>query len=104
MMENFRRFFFLTVMQVFLFPKDFKVSPKPPPFFARAIMMTCHLAAAKRGEQLQKLKVGVEVELVSFSSKGPFLETDRGLLKVECYTPLVSPQTDSITEIFVTEQ
>ena len=67
-------------------------------------MMTCHLAAAKRGEQLQKLKVGVEVELVSFSSKGPFLETDRGLLKVECYTPLVSPQTDSITEIFVTEQ
>jgi len=56
------------------------------------------------GEQLQKLEVGVGVGIVSFSSKGPFLETDRGLLKVECYTPLVSPQTDPITEIFIMEQ
>ena len=56
------------------------------------------------GEQLQKLEVDVSVRMVSFSSKGPFLETDRGLLKVECYTPQVSPQTDPITEIFVMEQ
>ena len=56
------------------------------------------------GEQLQKFEVGVVVRMVSFSSKGPFLETDRGLLKVECYVPLVSPQTDPITEIFVAEQ
>jgi hypothetical protein len=56
------------------------------------------------GEQLHKLEVGVGVEMVSFSSKGPFLETDRGLLKVECYMPLVSPQTDPITEIFITKQ
>ena len=56
------------------------------------------------GEQLQKLEVSAIIRIVSFSSKGPFLETDRGFLKVDCYTPLVSPQTDPITEIFVTEQ
>ena len=56
------------------------------------------------GEQLQKLEVGVVVGMVSFTSKGPFLETDRGLLKVDCYMPLVSPRADPITKIFVTEQ
>jgi WD40 repeat protein len=56
------------------------------------------------GEELQKLKIDAEVEMISFSTKGPFLETNRGLLKVECYTSPVSIlQTDTITEIFVKE-
>jgi WD40 repeat protein len=56
------------------------------------------------GEELQKLEIDVEVEMISFSTKGPFLETNRGLLKVECYTSPVSIlQTDTITEIFVKE-
>lgn len=65
---------------------------------------TVRLWNSATGGQLQKLEVGVDVRMISFSSKGPFLETNRGHLKVKCYTPLVSPQTDPITEIFVTEQ
>ena len=54
------------------------------------------------GEELQKFEVNVAVEMISFSTKGPFLETNRGLLKAECYRPPASlSQTDPITKIFV---
>jgi WD40 repeat protein len=63
---------------------------------------TVRLWNSASGEELRKLEIDVEVEMISFSTKGSFLETNRGLLKVECYTPPVSMiQADTITEIFV---
>jgi WD40 repeat protein len=54
------------------------------------------------GKELQKLKVDGVVTMMSFSSNGPFLETNKGFLKVKFYMPPTSSsQTDTITEAIV---
>jgi WD40 repeat protein len=51
------------------------------------------------GKKLQKLEVNGIVTMMSFSTNGPFLETNKGVLEVEFYTPPVSsPQTNTITK------
>ncbi|KAH6715923.1 prolyl oligopeptidase-like protein [Leptodontidium sp. MPI-SDFR-AT-0119] len=52
------------------------------------------------GKELQRLEVDSTVTIVSFSTDGPFLETNIGVLQVEFYTPLASlPRTDTIMEV-----
>jgi WD40 repeat protein len=64
---------------------------------------TARLWNPATGEELQKLDADVKVEMISFSTMGPFLETNTGLLKVECYTPppVSLLQTDPITKLLV---
>lgn len=50
------------------------------------------------------LEVSGVVTMISFSSNGPFLETNKGVLKVEFYTPPASSsQTGTITEAIIRE-
>jgi WD40 repeat protein len=59
---------------------------------------------AGSGALLQTLEIGATVRMLSFSINGPYLQTDRGLLKAKSYSPLVSlPQIDPVTNLFVKE-
>jgi WD40 repeat protein len=59
---------------------------------------------AGSGAPLQTLEVGATVRTLSFSISGPYLQTDRGLLKVKSYSPPVSlPQIDPVTNLFIKE-
>jgi hypothetical protein len=63
---------------------------------------TVRLWDAGSGAPLQTLEVGATVRTLSFC--GPYLQTDRGLLKVKGYSPPVSlPQIDPVTNLFVKE-
>jgi WD40 repeat protein len=59
---------------------------------------------ADSGAPLQTFEVGATVRTLSFPISGPYLQTDRGLLKVKSYSPPVSlPQIDPVTNLFVDE-
>ena len=65
---------------------------------------TVRLWDAGSGALLQTLEVGDTVQMLSFSISGPYLQTDRGLLEVKSYSPLVSlPQIDPVANMFVKE-
>ena len=57
---------------------------------------------AGSGAPLQILEVGATVGTLSFSTSGPYLQTDRGLFKVKSYSPPGPlPQIDPVTNLFV---
>ena len=61
------------------------------------------ITAVASGAPLQTLEVGANVRTLSFTS-GPYLQTNRGILKLRSYPPLVSlPQIESVTNLFVKE-
>jgi WD40 repeat protein len=65
---------------------------------------TVRLWDAGSGAPLQKLEVGATVRMLSFSICGPYLYTDRGLLKIKGYSlPVSLPQIDPVTNLFVKE-
>jgi WD40 repeat protein len=65
---------------------------------------TVGLWDAGSGAPLQTLEVGATVRMLSFSISGPYLQTDRGLLKVKGYSlPVSLPQIDPVTNLFVKE-
>ena len=56
------------------------------------------------GKELQKFEVKGTVTIMSFSASGPFLETNKGVLQVESYAPLVSSLwIDTITKAIIQE-
>jgi WD40 repeat protein len=56
------------------------------------------------GAPRQTLEVGAILRILSFSTSGPYLQTDRGLLKVKSYSlPVSLPQIDPVTNLFVKE-
>ena len=57
------------------------------------------------GATQQTFKVDVVIRRLSFSRSGPYLETDRGLLRFETtYFNILPPQSESISDIFVKER
>jgi WD40 repeat protein len=56
------------------------------------------------GAALHTLDVGATVTRISFSSDGQYLETDRGLLRIQSSIPNSSPpQAQSFGEVFIKE-
>jgi WD40 repeat protein len=63
---------------------------------------TVRLWDAGSGAPLQTLEIGARVlMMLSFSTSGPYLRTDRGLLKVKGYPLVPLPQRDPVTNLFV---
>jgi WD40 repeat protein len=66
---------------------------------------TVKLWDAATGALQQTLKIDTVIRRLSFSKSGPYLETDKGLLRFETtYFSILPPQSEPISDIFVKER
>jgi hypothetical protein len=67
--------------------------------------LTVNLWDTSKGALPQALRVDAGIRGLSFSASGPYLETDRGLLRFETtYFSAPPPQSEPISEIFLKER